>query len=164
MTRSRLTVATFLLLAAGLAHAAGVDSFLATTLDTPDGKTVSLDSFRGKPLLVNFISRACETCPADVAELSKLRQAPGNKQLSVITIVIEESPEDQASFIKTLGATHPVLISGNRKAVWLMQNLGNPRGRPPFTVAIDKAGKLVATRNTALTAAETASLAGVALQ
>jgi peroxiredoxin len=165
VTSARLYLSIFLLLAAGCVHAAGVDSFFAAGLETPGGQAVALDSFRGKPLVVNFISRTCESCAADTRELARQRQANG--KLSVVTILVADDQWNQdavADYLKVLGAPHPVLISGNRKGVWLMQNLGNPRGKAPFTVAIDKAGKLTFSTPEALTAATAASVADAALQ
>lgn len=165
MTFSRSCLSTLLLLAAGWAHAAGVDSFFAAGLETPNGQAVALDSFRGKPLAVNFISRTCESCAADTSELARQRQANG--KLSVVTIIVADEQWSQdavADYLKVLGAPHPVLVSGNRKGVWLMQNLGNPRGKAPYTVAIDKTGKLVFSTPEALTAASAASVADAALK
>ncbi len=162
MTYSRFTLSSFLLLAAGYVNAAGVDSFFAAGLETPNGKAVALESFRGKPLVVNFISRSCESCAADTSELARQRQANG--KLTLITILVEENQEAVADHVKALGVAHPVLISGNRKGVWLMQNLGNPRGKAPFAVAIDKAGKLAFSTPEALTATTAASVAEAALK
>lgn len=162
MTFSRFSLSTLLLLAAGCVQAAGVDSFFAAGLETPNGQAVALDSFRGKSLVVNFISRACESCIADTSELVRQRQVNG--KLTVVTILVEENQEAVADVVKSLGVAHPVLISGNRKGVWLMQNLGNPRGKAPFAVAIDKAGKLVFSTPEALTAATATSVAEAALK
>jgi hypothetical protein len=161
----RLLLSSLLLLATSMVQAAGVDSFFAAGLETPNGQAVALDSFRGKPLVVNFISRTCESCAADTSELARQRQA--NAKLTVVTILVEPDQGGQEAardFVKTLGSAHPVLISGNRKGVWLMQNLGNPRGKAPFAVAIDKAGKLVFSTPEALTAATAASVAEAALK
>ncbi|GAB1394207.1 hypothetical protein MASR1M60_23710 [Rhodocyclaceae bacterium] len=165
MTFSRLSLSSLLFLAVGYVHAAGVDSFFAAGLETASGQAVALDSFRGKPLVVNFISRTCESCTADTGELARQRQANG--KLTVVTILVEPDQGGQEvarDFAKGLGVSHPVLISGNRKGVWLMQNLGNPRGKAPFTVAIDKTGTLVFSTPEALTAASAASVADAALK
>lgn len=162
MTFSRYCLSTLLLLLASAVHAAGVDSVFAAGLETPAGQAVALESFRGKPLVIHFISRACESCAADTSELARQRQANG--KLTVVTILVEESQEAVADFVKSLGVSHPVLVSGNRKGVWLMQNLGNPRGKAPFAVAIDKTGKLVFSTPEALTAATAASAAAAALK
>lgn len=162
MTFLRLFAGTCLLLAFATARAAGIDSFLAATLETPAGQSVALESFRGKPLIVNFVSRACESCIADTGELARQRQANG--KLAVVTILVDEVQDGQADYIKSLGVSHPVLISGNRKGVWLMQNLGNPRGKPPFAVAIDRQGKLVFSAPQALTAATASRAAEDALR
>ncbi|MDP1526111.1 MAG: TlpA disulfide reductase family protein [Rhodocyclaceae bacterium] len=160
--RFRLFFSSLLLLATGMGHAAGVDSFFAAGLETPNGQAVALDSFRGKPLVVNFIARTCESCATDTRELARQRQANG--KLTVVTILVEENQEAVADHVKALGVAHPVLISGNRKGVWLMQNLGNPRGKAPFAVAIDKTGKLAFSTPEALTAATAASVAEAALK
>ncbi len=163
--RCRLLLSSLLLFATGMVHAAGIDSFFAAGLETPSGQAVALDSFRGKALVINFISRTCESCAADTSELARQRQTNG--KLTVVTILVEPDQGNQEAardFAKGLGVAHPVLISGNRKGVWLMQNLGNPRGKAPFTVAIDKAGALVFSTPEALTAATAASVADAALK
>ena len=55
----RRFVAPALLLATGMVQAANADPLFAVTLSGTDDKPVALESFRGKPLIVNFWARWC---------------------------------------------------------------------------------------------------------
>lgn len=150
------------LLVFGMARAAGTESFFAASLTTPKGDDVSLASWRGKPLIVMFRSPNCEACKADSAELDRL--AKSRTDLSVLSIVILERHRGQDQDTPQIVAGHPVLATNNRKGIWLMQNLGNPGGSVPFTVSIDRQGKLVSATTKTLTPASALEAANHALR
>jgi S1-C subfamily serine protease len=80
------------------------------TLSTPDGKPVSLSSFKGKKVILAFVSTRCSTC----LEISLCTQQFYNnwprEQMEIISIVSQEKPADVASWIKTYGFKNPVVL------------------------------------------------------
>lgn len=123
-------------------RAQSTDSLFATTLTGLDDKPVALAQWRGKPLIVNFWARWCGPCRTEIPELAKLRQQYLGKGLEVIGVGIEEKTEPVRDFAKAYDMDYPVLI-GKDKGLELMRTLGNTKMGLPFTVAIDRAGKIV---------------------
>jgi len=56
-----------------------------TEFDDPDGETVTLESFRGKPVLVNFWATWCAPCVKEMPTLDRLAAKSGDK-LQVIAV------------------------------------------------------------------------------
>jgi thiol-disulfide isomerase/thioredoxin len=51
-----------------------------------DGKVVSIESYRGKPLLLDFWATWCGSCVAGLPELAELYQQAKDKGLVLISI------------------------------------------------------------------------------
>ncbi len=83
------------------------------TLSSPDGKPVSLSSFRGKKVILAFVSTRCPVC----LEISLCTQQFYNnwprEQMEIISIVSQEKPADVASWIKTYGFKNTVVLDPN---------------------------------------------------
>jgi len=79
------------------------------SLQTLDGKTVSLSNYRGKIVLLNFWS----SIPSSRTELPLLQQVyqkqPQDK-VAILTINIKETDKDVQLFISSKGLTLPVLL------------------------------------------------------
>lgn len=137
-----------LLLLATLARAEGGDSaepLFAATLSDLDDKAVAMAAWRGKPLIVNFWARWCGPCREEIPELSKIQakyKAQGTNGLAVIGIAIEDRPEPVRDFAKAYDIDYPVVLAKG-KGIWLMQALGNSRAGLPYTVVIDRQGRIV---------------------
>ena len=88
---------------------------LAPNFSLPDrsGRTFSLSSFRGRPLLVDFWATWCGPCRQTMPEVQRLHQKYGS-QLQVVGINIEGNSPDVLSYLDESGYTFPVLFdSGN---------------------------------------------------
>jgi len=126
---------------AGVASAA-TDALFAATLNGSDDKPVALETYRGKPLLVNFWARWCAPCRKEIPELVQLQSDYGNQGLNVVGIAIEDDTTAVREFLKAYSVTYPVGVN-QKKGIWLMQGLGNDGALLPFTLAIDRKGEIV---------------------
>jgi thiol-disulfide isomerase/thioredoxin len=135
-----------LLVAAGVAHASGVEALYATTLMGIDGKPMALAAYRGKPLIVNFWARWCGPCRTEIPELQKAHDKYKKQGLVVLGIGLENSPEAVRDFMKAYEMNYPVGLANDvndTKGIWLMQTLGNQRAGLPFTLVINRQGEIV---------------------
>ena len=77
------------------------------TLSTPDGKGVSLDQFRGRPVLVNFWGSYCVPCRIEMPLIEKVaRQKP---TLVVLLVDVSDDPAAARRFVSELGVRSTVL-------------------------------------------------------
>jgi cytochrome c biogenesis protein CcmG/thiol:disulfide interchange protein DsbE len=103
-------------LAAGFGHDPHAVPFVlenrpapAFSLTTLDGKTVSLASLRGKPVLVNFWSSWCEPCKAEHEALQSSARTYADR-VQFLGIVYEDSPQNAEQYLKARGNTFPQLL------------------------------------------------------
>jgi hypothetical protein len=81
----------------------------------------------------------------------------------VIGIAIEDQAEPVRDFAKAYDMDYPLLL-GKDKGLELMRLLGNVRLGLPFTVAIDRTGKIVATKTGSIKGDELTSAAEALLK
>ncbi|MCX7148509.1 MAG: TlpA disulfide reductase family protein [Rhodocyclales bacterium] len=152
-----------LLVTAGLARAASGDALFAMTLAGTDDKLVALESFRGKPLIVNFWARWCAPCRVEIPELIRAHDKYRQKGLVVIGIGLEDKAESVRDFMKAYEMNYPVLLAKDQ-GIPLMQALGNVRAGLPFTVAINRNGQIVASKLGAMKKADLDAAAELVLK
>jgi cytochrome c biogenesis protein CcmG/thiol:disulfide interchange protein DsbE len=58
----------------------------AFSLPSPDGKTITLDALRGKPVYVNFFASWCGPCNVEAPSIGKLRTQYAKRGLQVLGI------------------------------------------------------------------------------
>jgi thiol-disulfide isomerase/thioredoxin len=86
-----------------------------------NGATVTLDSLRGKVVLLNFWSKSCGPCLEEMPSLAELAQVVHDRSdVVVLAVSIDDGPEDVNPTLKTV-----------------------LRGPPPFTVLFDPDAKIV---------------------
>lgn len=85
----------------------------AFTLETTDGKKVSLSDFKGKGVIVNFWATWCPPCRAEIPAMIELQKEYADK-FSFIGIAVNDKPEKVAAFVKEKGVNYPVVM-GNEK-------------------------------------------------
>lgn len=101
-----------------------------------------MNRWQGKPLIVNFWARWCGPCRKEIPELIRLQQAYRSKGLEVLGIALEDKAEPVRDFAKAYDMDYPVLLAQD-KGLTLMKALGNTKMGLPFTVAIDRHGKIM---------------------
>jgi DsbE subfamily thiol:disulfide oxidoreductase len=81
------------------------------TLETLDGKSMSLSSLRGKAVLVNFWATWCGPCKIETPWLVQLQRQYGSEGLQVVGVAMDDSGKDEISrFAKDMGMNYPVLL------------------------------------------------------
>jgi len=131
-----------LLACGGFARAQAADALFQATLTGLDGRPVALAQWRGQPLIVNFWARWCAPCRKEIPELIRLRQEYRGRGLEVIGIALEYQAEPVRDFARAYAMTYPVVLAQERGQS-LMRTLGNPKMVLPFTIALDRRGKVV---------------------
>jgi thiol-disulfide isomerase/thioredoxin len=81
------------------------------TLETLDGKTVSLSSLRGKAVVVNFWATWCGPCKIETPWLVELQNQYGAQGLQIVGVAMDDSGKDEiARFAKAMGMNYPVVL------------------------------------------------------
>lgn len=111
------------------------------TLSDIDGNQVSLSQYVGKgPIVLSFWATWCKPCIAEMPHLQRMYDARKGSGFVVLAISLD-GPETEAEvspFVKTKGFTFPVLIDSETRVA----SLYNPRRAAPYTVIIDRHGKV----------------------
>src|SRR5499427_242373 len=81
------------------------------TLQTLDGKNLSLSDLRGKAVVVNFWATWCGPCKIETPWLVELQKQYGEQGLQVVGVAMDDSGKDEISrFAKEMGMNYPVLL------------------------------------------------------
>jgi thiol-disulfide isomerase/thioredoxin len=115
------------------------------TLTSRDGKRVSLNDYKGKPVLLNFWATWCTPCKVEMPWFQEFQQKYAAQGLQVVGINEDDdanSPEIKDQIKKVLentGANYTILMSDKK--------VGDAYGGLdvlPATFYIDRSGKIVA--------------------
>jgi peroxiredoxin len=123
-----------------LASPGAADRLFASTMQDPDGKSVSLANLRGRVLVVNFWATWCAPCVEEMPDLQVIRREFSAKGVEMIGIGID-SPSEIRAFRKRLDIEYPLLVAGI-DGTELAREFGNTAGALPFTVVLDRGGAI----------------------
>ncbi len=115
----------------------------AATLTDLHQQPYALQNLRGKPLIVNFWARWCGPCRVEIPELVALHRQAAGTDLTVVGIGIESQVETVREFARTYHMEYTVLL-GSEQGLPLLRALGNPAAALPYTLVIDRQGRVVA--------------------
>jgi thiol-disulfide isomerase/thioredoxin len=107
-----------------------------------DDKLQPLNQWRGKVVVLNFWAPWCPPCREEIPDFIKLQDKYGKRGLVFIGVALDEKIKVQ-TFTDETGINYPILL-GEMDAVDLTRKIGNRLGGLPFTVVIDRNGKIVA--------------------
>ncbi len=129
--------------------------FTAKVIDS-DNQPVALESLRGKPLVVNFWARWCGPCRKEIPDLVEMDAKYRSKGLVILGLAVEDAEYREAvrDFAKAYEVDYRVLLTSVGKGVELMKALGNDKAGLPFTVLIDRSGKVVVKKLGAMSKAD----------
>lgn len=145
-------LATYLFLATVLAGTGTADAGAQATatrqspsytVQTPDGRALSLDSYRGRVVLLLFLNTECLHCQKTSQMVQKLQASYGDTQVQTIGVAINVNAVKLVPyFIERLGLSFPIGIDTQANA---RKYLGIPATgvvMPPVLVIIDRAGMI----------------------
>ena len=145
-----LGIAGAIALGAGLGLAlwdrqpADASALLALSLPDTHGTAQSLGQWRGKVLVVNFWATWCGPCREEMPEFVRAQRELGPKGLQFVGIAVDQA-DKVAKFAKELDLNYPALIGGY-EAMDVAKPLGNRLVALPFTVIIDREGRVAHTQ------------------
>jgi thiol-disulfide isomerase/thioredoxin len=112
----------------------------------------SLEQWRGRVLVVNFWASWCPPCREEIPGLIDIHRQFAAKGVQVVGIAVD-SVENARESSAELGINYPVLVAGI-DIIELTRRLGNRPGALPYTLILDRNGKLVAMHLGIISAAE----------
>lgn len=106
-------------------------------LKTLDGQPIRLETFRGKPLMMNFFASWCDPCRDEIPLLNALASKANSNGYSVLGIAVQDRRASVMQFAKEAGIVFPIALDLNSKVQRAYRIFG-----PPATFFIDAQGVL----------------------
>jgi len=104
-------------------------------LRTLDGKAISLESFRGKPLVLNFFASWCDPCREEMPLINDLAVKAATNDYSVLAVAVEDSRSAVTQYAKESKLIFPIALDLNSTVKRAYRIFG-----PPATFFIDRQG------------------------
>jgi thiol-disulfide isomerase/thioredoxin len=117
------------------------------------GQPTTLAQFRGQPLVVNFWARWCGPCHTEIPNIVAEYPRAKSAGVQVVGIALDDKPDAVRDFAVAYDMSYPILVVKDNGPA-LLQQLGNPQAGLPFTLVIDRNGKIVSTKLGAMSHAE----------
>ena len=153
---------------ATLAAGAGFFAYRATPSDRPDaeaaaelmrlrlpdtsGNEQSLAQWRNKVLIVNFWATWCEPCREEVPVLLRAQAKYAANGVQVVGISVD-SVDKVRQFAIEYRIGYPLVV-GSMDIIDLTRRLGNKAAGLPYTVVLDRSGRVVKTHLGGISEAE----------
>ncbi|HUW51473.1 MAG TPA: redoxin family protein [Sulfuricella sp.] len=124
------------------AQEASAEPVFAASFKDLDDKLQPLKQWRGKVVVLNFWAPWCPPCREEIPDFIKLQDKYRERGLVFVGLALDEKAKVQV-FADEAGINYPILL-GDMEAVDLARKIGNRLGGLPFTVVIDRNGRIAA--------------------
>ena len=121
-------------------------------LPDADGHEQALAQWRGKVLVINFWATWCAPCREEMPQFVATQARDGAKGVQFVGIAVDDVDKVRV-FAREIGLNYPTLIGGYG-AIELSRTLGNDLAALPFTIVLDREGRVVHTQLGPLRAAK----------
>ena len=107
------------------------------TLETIEGKQVSLSDYKGKIVFLNFWATWCPPCRSEMPSMEKLYQKFKDKDFIMLAVNLQEKSEQVSKFMKDNKLNFPALIDkGEVGSKYSVSSI-------PTTFFVDKHGRMI---------------------
>src|SRR5579863_1220197 len=128
-----------------------------------DGASHALTDWHGKAMLVNFWATWCAPCRAEIPLLVKLQAQYAAQGFQVVGIATDETSEkDVKTYLKSMVVNYPMLM-GNEDVGRLVAGFGGNLIGLPYTLVLDRDGRVLKTHAGELSPDEAQDLIRLAL-
>lgn len=111
------------------------------TFETPDGAHLSLSTFRGRPLLLNFWATWCPPCVEELPLLDSFYRENKTNGWQVVGLAVDRL-EPVQTFLARQQLGFPMALAG-LAGISLSKSMGNLGGGLPFTVVLGANGAML---------------------
>ena len=108
------------------------------TLPALAGGEVSLESLRGRVVLVNFWATWCKPCEDEMPAMERLYRRLAPQGFELLAVSVDTGTEEVAAFQERLGLSFPILLDPEKDVADAYQSF-----RFPETFLVDRDGTLV---------------------
>jgi thiol-disulfide isomerase/thioredoxin len=112
----------------------------AMRFEQPAGGELSLAAARGRPILINFWATWCPPCIKEMPLLDSFHREQAAKGWQVVGLAVD-GPTPVREFLRKRPVGFAIGLAG-MEGIELARSLGNAGGQLPYTVLIDRAGRL----------------------
>jgi thiol-disulfide isomerase/thioredoxin len=118
-----------------------IDQLWQLQFDTPEGRKLDMQSFKGKPLLINFWATWCPPCVEELPLLERFYSQNKAKSVQIIGLAADK-PEAVRAFLKKLPLTFSIGVT-DLSGIALSKSWGNLAGGLPFSVMLAADGHVM---------------------
>ena len=126
------------------AEGKAASALLGVTLPDPLGREQPLAQWQGKVMIVNFWATWCAPCREEMPMFMRIQQEHGPKGVQFVGIAVDDA-EKVRRYAEELKLNYPTLIGGFG-AMELSKSMGNSVMALPFTVILDRGGRVAHTQ------------------
>jgi len=126
------------------------------TLSGMEGESRRLSEWKNKVVAINFWATWCPPCRDEIPHFIELQEQYGGEGLQFVGVALQQA-EEVRGFIAEFKVNYPSLVGGD-DVIQLATKLGNGIGALPYTVILDRNGKIIFTRRGPLAKSEAESI------
>ncbi len=123
---------------APVADDAALTALWGMSLELPEGGSLQMNKFRGKPLGINFWATWCPPCVEELPLLDAFYRRNSAKSWQMIGIAVDNA-KSVKQFLTQMPLEFPIPLAG-MSGIDLSRTLGNTGGGLPFTVVLNANG------------------------